>query len=322
MREMSKLILELSAIRGDVPQFLFYSGVEFEATIKVIEAIREFKKDNPGITEIDFIINSGGGSPDDAYRIIKFLRHSFETLNIIVPFWVKSAASLLSFGGSKIIMGESGEFGALDVQIPKQDQEDTDEKESALIDEIALERIEARAQNRFIQMFHFLRKFDSTRLIPRTNLAQILTSYLAHLYDPLLKQVNPAKIGEKKRMLDIGSKYANRILGQFTNTGKDERSALISYLVNECPSHGYIIDYEMMQFFLPHVTSPEDFAGVSYETKLNELSLYIMKNIIADRIDYIGFIKPIAPPQPPPNSDSNGNATNDLTNQLSETHVQ
>ena len=60
--------------------------------------------------EIDFILNSPGGSPADAYRIIKILHQYYEKVNIVIPFWAKSAATLLSLGGNEIIMDNLAEF--------------------------------------------------------------------------------------------------------------------------------------------------------------------------------------------------------------------
>ena len=117
-KKIYETVLELKSIRR-IPQLLFISSVVPEATGLVRDVILDFKKLNPDIKEIDFIIQSSGGSPDDAYRIIRNLRKNFENVNIIVPFWAKSAATLLSLGGSNIIMDEFGEFGPLDMQLEK-----------------------------------------------------------------------------------------------------------------------------------------------------------------------------------------------------------
>ena len=50
--------------------------------IGVREEVFSYKKKNPGIDEVDFILHSPGGSADDAYRIIRTLRKNFKTVNL------------------------------------------------------------------------------------------------------------------------------------------------------------------------------------------------------------------------------------------------
>lgn len=70
----------------------------------------QFLQGNIKQEKIDFILNSPGGSPADAYRIIKILHQYYEKVNIVIPFWAKSAATLLSLGGNEIIMDNLAEF--------------------------------------------------------------------------------------------------------------------------------------------------------------------------------------------------------------------
>lgn len=286
MQKLLSLIEELGDLRTGCAQFLFYSPVVPPAMIEVRKQIIKFKETNPTIEEIDFIIQSPGGSADDAYRIIRTLRNNFKIVNIVIPFWAKSAATLLAFGGSKIIMDEFGEFGPLDVQLPKEEDDPNTEIESALIDEVSLERIEIRSQVLFEKMFNSIRKSPTIHL-NRNELASILTDYLTKLYMPLLKQINPYRIGEKKRKLDIGAKYAERILVQYNQLTDRVRKVFIDYLVNECPHHGYIVDTNLIKLFLPNIVASEEI-GKDYASKLSEVSLYFME--VDSQEEYIGFV--------------------------------
>src|SRR5258708_5993913 len=120
MKYLFSLIRQLEALRNGVPQFLFWNSVHPRTTVAVKRALLNFKKSNPECKEIDVIINSPGGQADDAYRIIKDFREAFTTVNIIIPFWAKSAATLMTFGGSNIIMHPNGELGPIDAQLGKE----------------------------------------------------------------------------------------------------------------------------------------------------------------------------------------------------------
>ena len=182
MEKVISKILELKKCRGGVPQFLFSEAVYPLSTISVRQAIMEYKKSGKDCGEIDFIIQSPGGLADEAYKIIKTLRHNFTVVNIIVPFWAKSAATLLSLGGSKIIMDEFGEFGPLDAQLGKaRDDSPEIERESALNDEHSLRRIETR----FKEMFEtiFIRIYEHKKInIPKAELSQQLFENLSKFY--------------------------------------------------------------------------------------------------------------------------------------------
>lgn len=285
------LITLISGIRK-VPQFLFYSNINLEATIKIRKNILNFKRKKSNIDEIDFIINSPGGSANEAYKIIRTLRENFKTVNIIVPFWAKSAATLLSLGGSKIIMDEFGEFGPLDVQIRKEREDSPDyEPESALIDEKSLEVIEDRLCALFAKMFISLRYSTKHIRIKKDKLSRQIFNYISKVYVPLLKQIDPYKLGDKKRKLDIGEQYAKRILVRYSdNILKETKDELVNFLINQCPDHGYIIDYDVISRFLPNVEKSE-FFGDEYKNKLTRLSNLLILDIMEEsKSEFVGFV--------------------------------
>jgi hypothetical protein len=288
MEKIIKTIKDLGVIRK-VPQFLFLGGIYPISMLRTRIAIQNFKKNNQSMKEIDFIINSPGGSADDAYRIIRTLRQTFETVNIIVPFWAKSAATLLSLGGSKLIFDEFGEFGPLDVQITKEKEDGPGfERESALVDESALNRIEERSRELFLKVYNQFYNSDIIHL-NKARLSKQIFEYVAKFYEPLLEQINPYKLGEKKRKLDIAQYYANKILGIYNNEiPQEKRLELVDYLVNSCPDHGFVIDYSLMSCFMTNVFKSDIF-GVEYEDKLRELSnLFIQIEGSEEFTDFVG----------------------------------
>lgn len=283
------LIEELSTYRPGVPQFLFSEAIHAQTMTAVREQILTYKHNYPDSNEeIDFIIHSPGGSPSDAYRIIRTLRNNFKKVNIIVPFWAKSAATLLSLGANEIIMDEFGEFGPLDIQIvvEKDDSPEMD-RESALNDEYSVRRIEARSQELYYQMFTNLYSSDTIK-INKIELSKQLLEYLASFYKPLLSQINPYHLGKKKRMLDIGEQYAQRILTTYHPDLPDRnKDFLIDYLVNRCPDHGYVIDYNLISLFLPNIVKKSSTFGPDYEEVLSDIATELMEN---GEFLFIGFV--------------------------------
>ncbi len=292
MDEIFLIIQKIQKLRKGVPQFLFYDSVSQPQVIAVRQGVGDYKTEHPNCEEIDVIINSPGGFADDAYRIIRTFRKNFKTVNIIVPFWVKSAATLLSLGGSTIVMDEFGEFGPLDAQLGRvRDDSPEIERESALNDEHSLKRIETRYKEMFETLF--IRLFEHKKInIPKSELSKQLLENLSKFYEPLLKQVDPYKLGEKRRKLDIGAHYANRILAQFSDlTDSAAIRKLVLYLVDECPDHGYVIDHDLIAIFLNNVLTTKQFKGEKYAKLISELSFLFMKEEIP--FEFIGFINPV-----------------------------
>ncbi len=300
MEAIFTAILELGQVR-QVPQFLFLDGVDHSSMMDVRRAVIEFKSFNPSVKEIDFIINSPGGLADAAYRIIRTLRKNFETVNIVVPFWAKSAATLLSLGGTRIIMDEFGEFGPLDAQLAKE-RDDSPEMltESALNDEHSLSRIETRFKNLFETTY--LRLYEHSKIrINKIELAKQLLQNASTFYLPLLKQIDPYRLGEKRRILDIGGQYAKKILAQFSPGITPEKAyQLTDYLVDSCPDHGYVIDYDIMKLLLPQVVVASEELGPDYREKLTELSNLLIDMVFSgDRTSYVGFVEAPAQEEEP-----------------------
>jgi len=66
----------------------------------------------------DLMINSPGGDPEAANRIIMMCRERFKNeFNVIVVNSAKSAATLIALGADKIFMGYLAELGPTDPQV-------------------------------------------------------------------------------------------------------------------------------------------------------------------------------------------------------------
>lgn len=66
----------------------------------------------------DLLINSSGGEPNVAEKMLIMCRHRFtKEFNVIVPNFAKSAATMLALGSDKILMGYLSELGPIDPQV-------------------------------------------------------------------------------------------------------------------------------------------------------------------------------------------------------------
>ena len=285
--ELIDILKNLQSSRGSIETFLLLDGIGPRAVINTRAALKGKYDD-----EIDVIINSGGGSPNDAYRLIRSFREHYGIVNVIVPFWAKSAATLFTLGATRIVMQEYGELGPIDAQIRKDDAEKPREEwESALNVQASLLKIEELSNNNFVELFRNL-QLNSDINIGRKQLAEMLLAYNSNLYAPLLQRVEVYEMGRMERYLSIGKMYAKRIIRQYGSIDPDENTKVdefLDFITYDCPDHGYVIDYSVLSNYLPNVIrSHEEPFGEDYDKSLEELSSMLMSD--SSEVVYTGFV--------------------------------
>lgn len=69
------------------------------------------------IENLDVFLESGGGDLNASYKILRMFRLYAKRTRIIVPFFAKSAASLIAVGADELAMCKGGELGPIDPQV-------------------------------------------------------------------------------------------------------------------------------------------------------------------------------------------------------------
>lgn len=276
----------MQAKRGN-PVFIYIDGIRPGAVIQARKGIIKFKSkpENKNKDVVDVVIRSGGGSADDAYRLIKMFRTNFKEVNVIVPFWAKSAATIFALGASRLILDSCGELGPIDAQVYTVKEDAIgDDWSSALNTFASLKEIEDKALQNVTKMFRQLSE-DETVEISRGHLFDALLDFSSNFYKPLLDKINTNEIGDMSRTLDVGTMYALRILTDFdTLNDRDRIAAFLNYITYECPEHGFVIDYEILRRYLPNVVlSSSETVGEEVASIIQDLSLIFMDYVQVDR---------------------------------------
>lgn len=194
--------------------------------------------------ELDLIIHSGGGSAHAAYQTMMLLRLHAKTIYACVPFWAKSAATLLCMGADKIVLGEHAELGPLDVQIYEEKKPGQGEYHSALDPFKALEQMQSFSVEALSSAMQFI----------VSNYGMSYDDSLGHAVafvnvttGPLVGRLDPEKIGQYSRELSVATEYGMRLLKRCSNWPEQKISEVVYQLVYGYPSHEYIIDYPELQ---------------------------------------------------------------------------
>lgn len=186
---------------------------------------------------VDLWLESPGGDAHSAYKLALYLRNRFETVNVVVPDYAKSAATLLAIAADAIYMAPSAELGPLDMQ---QSREGEAQLRSALDTAHSIEALFHRAvQNALVEGGNVI---QATRL-SREKVVTHMLDFSASFYQPLIEQLDPLAIFAASTGLEVTVEYGVRLL-QSSNPSVPEEILRdrVRILVTGYPTHGFVID--------------------------------------------------------------------------------
>lgn len=188
--------------------------------------------------KIVLLFDSPGGDADAAYLLVEILKRYCNHIEIVVPLWAKSAATLVCLAAQKIYMTGVAELGPLDPQVIEPGET---RLKGALDEYKAIMQLREEA---------FSNLDSAVRLIMNRSggmsVQDILVpagDFVARLLEPLYYQINPEILGRRARQLDVGFQYAIRILLRNEHYNKELISDLADKLVYGYPSHSFVINY-------------------------------------------------------------------------------
>ncbi len=228
--------------RGRAAAF-FFTGGEYPLfrnhVISLHDAIRGRK-----FEELDLVIHSGGGIAHSAYQVIELLRIHTKQLNACVPFWAKSAATLLCMGADRIVVGEHAELGPLDVQMYEERQAGKGAFTSALNPFKSLEQLVAASVEALAAAMRFI--VDEYEMSYIESLPHAV-AFVGQTTGPLVSRLDPDKLGQYNRELSVAIEYGRRLLTRYRGLSQAAAGDLVERLVYGYPSHEYIIDYRELE---------------------------------------------------------------------------
>lgn len=224
-----------SIIRGLSAQmntdFIVYTG---EITRNGYEQISDVCKDNKGNPKAILMLSTVGGDPHAGYRIARALGHHYEDgFSVMIPGLCKSAGTLICLGAKELVMGDRSELGPLDVQIRKKDE--LFELGSGLDTIQALSYMQAQAMNAFRT---YLIELKTDAGLSTKMAAEISSKLATGLFSPVYNQVDPVRLGELQRSIEVAYAYGRRLSRKSGNL----KANALNRLVSQYPSHGFVID--------------------------------------------------------------------------------
>jgi hypothetical protein len=115
VKTTGQAISDIESMLGNQPVLVYIQDVAIGPwdVLPIFSLLSEIGK----VDTLNLIIDCDGGYADDAYKIASVLREYCKHLVVIVPFKAKSAATILSLAGDKILMSPLAELGPCDPMI-------------------------------------------------------------------------------------------------------------------------------------------------------------------------------------------------------------
>lgn len=199
--------------------------------------------------KLTLVLTTFGGDAHEAYRIARRIRIYYEAFHVLVCGYCKSAGTLLVLGADELILAEQAELGPLDVQVVKHDE--LSDRTSGLAPQEALSVLEKRVAGAFVDIFYDL-KLD-LRLTTKTA-ADAAAALATGAYSPVFAQLDPIRVGEINRHMQIAMEYGKRLIRQ----GKNAKLQTVADLVSGYPSHGFVIDLAEARDLFDRVRQPTE----------------------------------------------------------------
>lgn len=219
------------------------SRTGYDAVTDILE------KSSSRAEQVYVFLGTYGGDPAAAYRIARALKHHYNKVSIVIPTFCKSAGTLLAVVADELLIADTGELGPLDIQLKK-----TDELfgTSSGLDITQAITFLNKQTNEILNQT--LVELNGRYSISTKTAADIATKLATSALSPIYAQIDPVRVGEINRALNIAFQYGKR-LNATSNSLKDGEKTL-KKLMMEYPDHGFVIDRKEAKELFNHVHAP------------------------------------------------------------------
>lgn len=232
----------IASLSNDKDADIFvYSGLLGRSSAnKFIDIVENGKHRNNAI----LILSTFGGDADAAYIIARYIKRTYDKFTLYVFGYCKSAGTLIALGADEIVMSCRGEFGPLDVQLTKDDE--IGHRSSGLDLSQALDSLNEQAFNIFERQLLEI-KNRSFGVITTKTAGEIASSMAVGMLAPITSQIDPMKMGEMQRAVNVAYHYGARLNGD---------PSRVKRLIYDYPTHTFVIDYEEARELFGNVSEP------------------------------------------------------------------
>lgn len=197
--------------------------------------------------KVILVLATPGGDPDAGFRMARALQNTYSTFEVLVPRYCKSAGTLMAIGASKLYLGDLGELGPLDIQLKKDDE--INGQNSGLSIFQAIDYLREQTMGAFSSYLGTMTQRGLSTKVASDIAARLTTG----LFQPIASQIDPLKLAEIHRAMQITQAYGTRLAAKSENLHPNG----LGQLVSGYPSHSFVIDREEAKTLFHRVERPD-----------------------------------------------------------------
>ncbi len=247
MSEQDNVGASVSTIDFDI---VFYDG---DITVDGYERLCNEIEKSKRFERCVLVIETPGGDPHAGFRIARALHHHYQSFDVFIPRYCKSAGTLICLGASRLYMDDRSELGPLDIQVKKEDE--IIGRNSGLDIVQALNNLQTHAISSLREV---LLELTANAGLSTKVASEIACKLTTGVFEPIYAQIDPIKIAEMQRATSIAFSYGKRLEEKSNNL----RANGLERLVLSYPSHGFVIDRKEARTIFEKV---EDAKGILYQ---------------------------------------------------------
>jgi len=191
-------------------------------------------QDSEKVDNLNIILNTSGGKPSASYDIAFYLRNFAKHITGYIPAGVFSSGTILALSFDKLICGDFGHLGPLDLQSPSYDAGMGFRSDSVLN---LLESFEAVIEQGVNAMDLSIKKImDKSKL----NIVESINASRSIIESAMvpLKSIDVNMLGDHYRARDLGAYYAYYVLMNIQGLSGEKAWDLAKFLSRSLPTHG------------------------------------------------------------------------------------
>lgn len=101
----------------DDSEVIYFGTFQDSINGKLVHEFHKFIRQQASFNELNIILESGGGQLDASVKLVNICEQYSDVFNVYVPFYAKSAATVIALSAHELYLGRAGELGPVDPQI-------------------------------------------------------------------------------------------------------------------------------------------------------------------------------------------------------------
>ncbi len=232
----------------DAGVFVYSGSIDSKGRGLLIKTMQP-SDEQPMLENAIVFLTTHGGQAGEAYRIARLLQNVTEKFYLCVPSICKSAGTLIALGANEIFMPSVSELGPLDVQLRRRDE--IGQRRSGMVVRTALNGLAEETFRVFEQVMLRI-TVGSGQTISFDVASRVAATIATGVMSPVYAQVDPESLGNDLRDLSVATAYGERLVEH----GRNATMETVRQLVEDYPTHEFIIDSEEAKNLFKDVKSP------------------------------------------------------------------